>query len=110
MDQECEIRSLLRLTQFKYDLDPRRQSDISIGGLQPGDAAVLPVPLDVALRHQGPPQVDPLQFRERLDGVEKVEAPEAAPGHAEVRELGEELGEVEAVVDVLASPKGDLLC
>ena len=98
------------MTQFKYDLDPRRQSDISIGGLQPGDAAVLPVPLDVALRHQGPPQVDPLQFRERLDGVEKVEAPEAAPGHAEVRELGEELGEVEAVVDVLASPKGDLLC
>ena len=97
------------MTQFKYDLDPRRQSDISIGGLQPGDAAVLPVPLDVALRHQGPPQVDPIKFTERLDGVEEVEAPEAAPGHAEVRQPGEELGEVEAVVDVLASPKRDLI-
>ena len=98
-------RSLLRLTQFKYDLDPRRQSDISIGGLQPGHAAVLPVPLDVALRHQSSPQVDPIQFPESLDGIEKVEATEAAPGYAEVREFGEELGEIEAVVDVLASPK-----
>ena len=98
----------LPVTRLKYDLNPRGQTDISDGRLQLGDEVVPLLPPDVRFRHEGSPQVYPRQLRERLDGVEEVQAPELAPGHAEVGELREELGEVEAVVYVLANPTQDI--
>ena len=89
-------------------MNPRGQFDISDCRLEFGDEAVLLLPPDVRLRHEGSPQVDPPQLREGSDCVEEVQAPELASGHAQVGELGEELGEVEAVVDVLADAKGCL--
>lgn len=81
--------------------------DISEGRLELGDEGVL-LPPDVRLRHEGSPQVDPQQLREGLDGVEEVQTPELASSRAEVGELREQLGKVEAVVYVLANPTGYL--